>query len=357
MAVGDTITAARYNAIRNTLRTVLGTNNTGSDGYGQYVVTTAKADNDIVDHVDMYRLYVDLVRARTHQTGNPPTWTNSDGLAVPTTGDIIGEFAGAVGANPGESSADATTDLGEGYVDYESAQSNISAGAQLADSTQMSIESLTSSALTNASWNNTISHVVTITFGGYSTTNPIDSSSEAVTGADHRRYFFNAGGEIQFDASLTGGTSGTSGTKDYDWSVMLSNMGTITFGAGTTGSSTGSGTGSNLGNFDMTTSYQTVYTKTGTGNYAENDYTIRARAPSTDSLQFEITFNDDDTGDEPISPPPSGGIVGGVDENVTGSTTSNVGMLRPDGDNLTIGSYTYTAVVVPAPTAANNSNL
>lgn len=351
MAIGNLVTASRYNSMRNALLTVLGTNNSGTDGYGQFVVSDAKADTDTVSHQDMVELYIDLYRARVHQTGNPPSWNGGDGLSFPSSGDIIGEFAAAVGATD---SSDATTNLGSGYVDFENAIADVQSAASQFSVSQMTQESLISSTRTST-WNGTISHIVTITFPGYTITNP-DTTTEAVSGTEHRRYFFNTGGNIQFEASLTGGTSTTVGTKDYTWSQMLSNMGTIIFDSEST-APTGTGTGSALGNTNLTTTYQTIFTKAGSGVYAENDYTIRARSTSGDTVQFEITFNDDDSGDPPITPIPPGGIVGGVDENVQGSTNSFINILYADGDDVTIDGDTYSSVVVPVPTAANNSTL
>ena len=59
--------------------------------------------------------------------------------------------------------------------------------------------------------------------GGYTTTSGTDSVIASAT--DHRRHFFNAGGEIRLSAALTGSTA-----KDSDWGTMLGNMGQVIFG-------------------------------------------------------------------------------------------------------------------------------
>ena len=351
MAIGDIITAARYNSIKNMLHTVLGTTNSGSVGYGQYVVSSSKTSNDIVDHSDMVDLYIDLSRARAHQTGNPPQWTATDGLDSPDTDDIVGEFAAALGAT---NSSDATTNLNMGYVDFESASNDVQTNVSTYSLNQMSQEVLTTNSRTSI-WNGTITHIVTLAFSGYTIPLP-DGTTETVDGADHRRYFFNTGGNVQFTANITGGNTSISGTKDYNWQVMLANMGIITFDSSGV-SASGTGTGSAIGNFNLTTTYQTIFQKIGSGVYSENDYTIRARSPNPNRIQFEITFNDDAVGNPPITPEPPGAIVGGVDENVNGSTSSSVSILRADGDSLIIGSQTYDGVVVPAPGLITNANL
>ena len=117
-------------------------------------------------------------------------------------------------------------------------------------------------------------------------------------------------------------------------------MGTVVFNY--TSTSASSGTGTSLGGLNLTTSYQTIFTKTGSGNYAENDYNIAARY-SGNNLQFRIQFRDDDTGDQ------QGGYKAGaaVDEAVGGTLQSVVQHRRATGSN----------VETPAPSYTNNSNL
>jgi hypothetical protein len=81
----------------------------------------------------------------------------------------------------------------------------------------------------------------------------------------------------------------------------------------------GAGTGSNIGNLDLTTNYQTIYTKTGSGVYTDNVYTIQAKLDNDSRIRFLITFNDGDVG------------TGGADERVNGTLVSSVSHLRADG--------------------------
>lgn len=163
-----------------------------------------------------------------------------------------------------------------------------------------------------------IAHEFSVTFpGGYQTT----SSSGAVTtatGVDHRRHFFNAGGEIRFSPTITGGT----GSKFADWSTILTNMGTVKFNY-TTATATGSGTSYNIGNFDLTSSYQTVFQKTGSGVYAENAITIYARgSQNSNVVYFKVELSDADTG--------------GFDETINGTVTSTISQLRPTGSYVSL---------------------
>jgi hypothetical protein len=201
------------------------------------------------------------------------------------------------------------------------------------DATQASTEAAISSQRTT-SWNGTITHSFTVTF----------------TDADHRRHFFNSGGEIWFDATLTGG----SGSKDTDWQTILTNMGTIKFDHTAT-TSTGTGTGTAIGNYDLTSTYQTLFTKAGSAAvYSENEYEVRAKENSGSIIEFEVRFEDNDTGDQqPNSDSVGGGDDGqdpagpAVDENVGGTLDSTIRQRRATGSNVS----------VPSPSYANTSTL
>jgi hypothetical protein len=109
--------------------------------------------------------------------------------------------------------------------------------------------------------------------------------------------YFNAGGNIQFTASRSGGTSPSNATNptsnNLDWQNMLAAMGTITMGPSST-----SGTGGSPGvGFYGITSDSTLYTKGGNAEaggavYANNYYTIHASL-SGGTISFNIYFNND----------------------------------------------------------------
>ena len=141
--------------------------------------------------------------------------------------------------------------------------------------TQSSAEAVLSAQYTT-SWNGTLTHVMNITFGS----------------ADLQRHFFNAGGEVRMASNIT--YTGTS-SKTLDWMTMLVNMGTVKMGyTGTT--ATGSGSGSAIGYHDLTSSYQQIFIKNGTGLYAANNYKVEAKKTSGTVLTFRLTWNDDNTG-------------------------------------------------------------
>lgn len=192
-------------------------------------------------------------------------------------------------------------------------------------------------------------------------------------------YFLSAGGEIRFDASFTGGTSGTANTKDWDWDQILAAMGTIRFGrvAGNwrTESLSGSGTGSLLSSISTGASPSTlIFQKQGgvtTGNpspgdpggttiYDDNAYKIYASTnvafSSATQLIFEIQFDDADPGTGGQQGYPSEPDVGGIDEDVTGTVTSNIYTYTPSSTFVYDG-VTYSAVGQAPPEGTVNSAL
>lgn len=94
---------------------------------------------------------------------------------------------------------------------------------------------------------------------------------------------------------------------------------------------TGTGTGSNIGFYDLTTVNQQIFTRTGSGAYAANDYTVFARCDVANNtnggaryIYLTIQFNDDKAGNP------------NFDENVTGTLDSFVEFLRPSGSNVSV---------------------
>jgi len=289
MAVDELITVARYNQMQSKVALVLG-NGSGQYGYGQSLSSNEVSTSDTVNATHMSNLKTDLTNARVHQTGAAPTLAN-----VSVSEDIT----------------DAV------YAQYESTSVSVLNDANdVFESTQTSTESKVSSTRT-ASWGGSgqvqgVEHHFTVTFNN----------------EDHRRHFFNAGGEIRFAASLTGGT----GSKYTNWNAMLQALGTVKFSS--LSMTADSGTSSGLGNFELTSSWQTLFIKTGSGVYSANDYTIKGRAVGN-KIYFQVEFNDDATGSG------AGGFEN-VDDPVTGTLTSTITQLRATGSYVEVATPAYT---------------
>ena len=292
MAVGDTITAARYNTLQARVATVLG-KGAGNEGYGQAVTSAQVSANTTIEAVHMSDLYTDMRKCRIHQTGSIPAEIASIAIA-----DTI---------------EDSNTTNKKGLAQYEGLSLDIVNDRLLIAAGQASVEDGVES-FTDTDWNGTIYHEVTVTFQAYDVTNG-DGSTTNITATDHRRAFFNAGGEILFSGSLASG----GGSINNDWRNLLNAAGTVRMSYTQT---TNGSEGTLIGHADLTTSYQTIFTKTAS-SYAENDFTIQAKEDSSGGavLRFRIYFNDDK------GPNPN------FDEAVTPRTTSTVQVNRPSNTN------------------------
>jgi hypothetical protein len=297
MAVGDIITAARYNNAQARVASIMGTGSS-TEGYGQTLASSQTSLGQTVTSTQINNLYTDIVAGRIHQVGTLPAT-----IFQVNSGDIIAD----------ETSDDTPGNVGsgqyKGFTDFESLIGIFeSTGERFKLHLDQSSTLISITGSITANWNSLRTHIVRATF--------VD--------ADARRHFFNSGGTINFTAEL----AGYSGAKSVDWANMLSAMGTIKFDYTSTYAS-GSGTGTNIGNFDLTSTYQQVFTKIGSGVYVENDYNIKAKAISTNVIEFLIEFRDDNA---------PGGY--GIDENVNGTLTSRLGTTRASGLYVNVAAPT-----------------
>jgi hypothetical protein len=159
--------------------------------------------------------------------------------------------------------------------------------------------------------------------------------------ADDARYFFNTGGNIEFTSSFS---PSVPGLKGISWSTLLQNMGTFRFNFDrvfTTGSAF---TGTD-GFYELTTIPVIIAQKeTSSSAYIPNEYYITARVNSTLANERRIlTFviNWDDRSGQPVSFPDNGF---GIDEDVEGTLTSRVQVVR-----------SINNVVIPVPNATTTS--
>ena len=107
-------------------------------------------------------------------------------------------------------------------------------------------------------------------------------------------------------------------------------MGIIKLNSSAT-TTTGTGSGTSIGNYDLTSNFQSIYQKVGTGSYsgvyAGNLYTIKARSDIDTRIIFRIEFND---------------VVfdNNVDNNVDGRIESVIQHYRASG-GVTVNAPTY----------------
>jgi hypothetical protein len=300
------ISAANYNTLQSRVERLLAVG-TGQIGYGQTPVSFPVRPLNLnesplpaemrVRAEHMNNLLTDINRIAIHQFGS-----ESDLQPI-----VQGEFVKADGTSVNDK---------DGFNNYINEVDRLEDDPSRVDGTQLTIETVDSDSRF-AAWNGQLSHSFTLTF----------------TDDDHRRAFFNAGGQVWISAQI----EGTTNTKGDDWKTMLNNMGTVYFKSTTAQRSPDSsgGTlfpdGDAFGNFTLTESLQTLFLREGqSAEYAENRYYIYAKEISNRAIQFTIQFQDQDLGDP------------NVDEQVDGTVVSIVRLRRPTGDYVSVAAPSYS---------------
>ena len=318
MATTTTILASRYNTLRTLTNKVFGASTSGTPnyGYGQAFSTSAVTGSrtngtnaNKISAQDYENLYIDLIRTRAHQVG-----------AVAIDPFVIGDY---------ETNLNDTDVVELAYIAaLESLAAQIETDRFLIDPAQLNVVNLvssTGSAISSSRlnsvggpWNGTISHIFTATFAS----------------AIQRQEFFNAGGEIRLSSSVA---YVGSQAKTVDWQNILSAMGSISFKANATASNVvGQGTNYPIGNYQLSSTYQRVYSRTGGATYARNDYQVDVLSLNATTIQFKISFVDGQPND----------VTYGIDETVFGDFTSRAQVAQPDGTVLINGTE-YDTVVIP----------
>jgi hypothetical protein len=277
MAAGDKINGSDYNGVQTTIGGVLGTY------YGQTVNSSqiASPTTTKITAAQWQALYTDILTCYDHQNAS------AGSLTWPTTSTKVfyNDF------NAYKTMADGcSTNKAQFNSGYYTTQSV--AGPQQGPGWGINPSTETLSHTTTCTWTNT-------TQAGY---------------------FFNMGGEMRITATITGGQTGTAGTKDYSWSSLLSHMGTIKIGRDGTTQTTGTTSGqtvdvlrTDVGYNQLSTSNTLVFQMTSS-SYSPNMVQIYARVSGA---QLLITVQYQDRSGQPNAP-------FGTDETVTGTLTSYV---------------------------------
>ena len=287
---GDTIEASTYNTFAGNVNTIIGTGSADS-GYGLSEIATISA-GDTITAAQWNSLLSGLQKGANHQG---TTLTNASNT-VSQGGNILP------------------------LSNLEADITLITNNKLTADASNMATDTGVTSTRTS-SWTASVYHEFTVTFAS----------------ANAARHFFNSGGEVRFAGSRSGGSSTDQNT---DWTNLLSNAGTVKFAEGATTYTGSGGTAAAVGFDDLTTSYQQIFTATGTSSYSANDWTIQAKANaaygSATVVTFKAGFNDDHaaqtgnyTGGGLGNAPNEGAGWTGADS-VDGTLTSTITTLRAD---------------------------
>lgn len=278
------VNAFRYNTMQAQVALVLGVGD-GYYGYGQEVESSSVTTDTTIDDVHMGRLRRDIIKAFIHQNDAEPV------IGEVLEGELIEEpiweeyesFATGIFQN--------AFNLGEDQFDYE-----IKDGSQRI-----------------SSWGGkdqpqTIKHEFDVVFNDY----------------NHKRSFFNAGGEIQIRTEMTTGVA----PKDSDWIGLLNSFGTVRYS--NRGLEVNAGTVyEDILHLDLPPlEYKKIFSKIGSGTYVNNEFSIWAKS-SDNVLSFSLRYYDgeeiDLDGDEPV----------------TGRITTLIAQLRPVGQGVEVESPVY----------------
>jgi hypothetical protein len=293
--VGSLIPATDYNNIQTQVQTILGIGS-GQNGYGQSVTSSQVSTGNTITAVQWANLKLDILKIANHQgTQSNPVISS---LPTITSGTTIQASQATAFSNS-----------------IPVLQTNKFALAEFSD--ELLVPTVDSTRTAN--WNTTVRLFFTVSFSS----------------VNNARFFFNAGGSIRI---IPGFVKSSSTSINNSWDTLLNTIGTISFNhTQTTASGPSPGSGSSIGFYDLTNTFQQIYTKTASV-YTENDYTIRARCNVANNTNggatqvlFEVYFNDNKTGN--------------IDENVTGTLTNNVRMHRPSGSNVNVIAPTSTTTV------------
>lgn len=334
MAIGDTVTAARFNLLQNRIAAILGFGS-GLNGYGQglpgygpslssaEVSSLSESNRNTITAETINDLYIDLLRARIHQIGlnNSEITDTVKNLRIVQDRNVVAEQTSFFVDDQGLETVDVDGAL-KGIADFEDLMSRIEIDKFLIHTSQ-GVEESGESHFRVTPWNSVLDYEVKVTFRSL----------------DHRRHFFNSGGEIRIQSEL----ENPAGSKADDWANLLNLAGIVKFAYnGTT--TTDQGVTYPIGNNNLGSTYQTIFTKSSAGLilggvYVSNVYSIQVKKLNDREIQFKIQFNDA-AGDNAI------------DDVVQGTLRSNISHFRAKG-SFSVVSDNFLNVEVPAPTYVN----
>lgn len=249
MASGSFITAISYNTIRSKVAEILGVGSSNK-GYGQTIISQAVAPGSIITKAQWDDLRFDLLNLRIHQTGVVPV--------IPQVNRADPVIFGT----------------GQPSVQYNTLADQAVLDRFLLGPGQFVVQNTGSLNYTNL-WYNTLSTIVTVTFGS----------------PDQARFFFNSGGKIRLTSSRSGGTNSS---QNRTWTGLLSSVGARDFGA----------VGNTVNFYNLTGNFQTIFSSRSSGIYyssvySRNEYKIEARCDTTTNtggtartVQFRVSYVD-----------------------------------------------------------------
>lgn len=288
-----------FNQIREKIVKIMGPG-TGQFGYGQQIISSTVSEGDLIRKKDWDELRFDILNARIHQDGITPN------LVEAVRGEPI---------KTGESSP---------KLQYNNNVDVATANKFKIGPGQFVVEAGINQSR-NQPWKESVSTVISINFGN----------------ANNARWFFNSGGRLRFSSSRVGGQNTF---QNNTWSALLSNIGTISFGAtNQSPDNSVSQTTSQLNFWQLTNSYILLFegSQTSPYQYSSNKFRIRVKSNVSNNLNggafildFEVTWFDSYSWVKPGPPL--------VPDQVDGTLRLIVEELRASGNLLPLGTGSFS---------------
>jgi hypothetical protein len=355
--VGNPIIYADYNSIQSLVNTILGTTSTG---YGQILQSSQissagnnlKAQTGDISVPQWNALQNDITRIFYHQLNTAPTPALTTALTTTTikesdraaynamtlrlTDALPSTYLGV--SYPGcytQSVTGQNTTGTDGLYKITSTRITKWGGTYAGQGVSQPPSYIATHPVSDVQ---TVSHVCTVTFAN----------------ANAAKYYFNAGGVINFSAlrddSIISGTPGNG--KNTSWTTLLATMGTITFGfAGVTrDGSAGNGSvfGWNYFANSVPNTTLTLFTNSvgsiGSSLYAPNQYTLKGSLNTAGTvLTFTAEFADLSNA---ISEDAADSITGlshnplfALDQDADGTLIHSVGLVYASGNYVSTTPY------------------
>lgn len=317
---GNSITAAQYNSLRSRISAILG-NGFGDSGYGQALESSPvvqptdpfEKNADVITAEQWNRLLEDLKKSYIHQNGgsfpvssyvgSQDNQANSDIIGANSTTKLV-SFEDETSKEPIQDSS--SQDFSKGYNNLESIMSDLELNRFQASPLELTVDPLAIDTRTS-SFNGAISTEFRASF----------------LSGDARRHYFNAGGQFRISGSVenTEQSGSDSYQRNESWNGLLLDPGEIIFGYNYTilqlNPTNGITLASNVGNFQLTPSYQTVFKKeAGGGLYGNSFWQLDIRAANEATIDLKVTIVDQGPEGNPDEGDP-GSIPTGIREPVT----------------------------------------
>lgn len=306
--INQIINKVDYNNIQTVIARVLGIGSADT-GYGQTLLSSQVTESDVVTINEYAALRYDIINAYKHLNNSTPS----------------GVDAQTLGAKVRYNASDAPVVYWQSVVNsIDVARKGLAVAGQ-----RVSVNHTPTPKQFTGAWGSSapvgstpqLSCQVTATF----------------TNSEQARYFFNAGGSLQFTSSRTGGSTTAQNTS---WTTLLSTAGTRIFGGNTPGTGTSPADGTNY--FRLTNTSQEWSRVVASSPYALNEFSIFAATNdgvtnnstgTSGSIVFNVYWNDNHfpLGGDAATGTPTQPSLGYGPDTVDGTISLTVQTVKPSG--------------------------